>query len=62
MEHNAVMRPVVQLASSGISFDRIPCRTDGSMILEKVEELVGGENLQNAEKIRSLTHEVYEML
>ena len=62
MEHNAVMRPVVQLASSGISFDRIPCRTDGSMILEKVEELVGDENLQNAEKIRSLTHEVYEML
>ena len=35
MEHNAVMRPVVQLASLGISFDRIPCRTDGSMILEK---------------------------
>ena len=30
--------------------------------LEKVEELVGDENLQNAEKIRSLTHEVYEML
>lgn len=40
MEHNAVMRPVVQLASLGISFDRIPCRTDGSMILEKVEELI----------------------
>lgn len=40
MEHNAVMRPVVQLASLGISFDRIPCRTDGSMILEKVEELM----------------------
>lgn len=43
MEHNAVMRPVVQLASSGISFDRIPCRTDGSMILEKVEELLRPE-------------------
>lgn len=43
MEHNAVMRPVVQLASSGISFDRIPCRTDGSMILEKVEELIHPE-------------------
>lgn len=43
MEHNAVMRPVVQLASSGISFDRIPCRTDGSMILEKVEELIRSE-------------------
>ena len=43
MEHNAVMIPVVQLASSGISFDRIPCRTDGSMILEKVEELIRPE-------------------
>lgn len=43
MEHNTVMRPVVQLASSGISFDRIPCRTDGSMILEKVEELIRPE-------------------
>lgn len=43
MEHNAVMRSVVQLASSGISFDRIPCRTDGSMILEKVEELIRPE-------------------
>ena len=43
MEHNAVMRPVVQLASSGISFDRIPCRTDGSMILEKVEVLIRPE-------------------
>ena len=43
MEHNAVMRPVVQLASSGISFDRIPCRTDGSMILENVEELIRPE-------------------
>ena len=43
MEHNAVMRPVVQLASLGISFDRIPCRTDSSMILEKVEELIRPE-------------------
>lgn len=43
MEHNAVMRPVVQLASSRISFDRIPCRTNGSMILEKVEELIRPE-------------------
>lgn len=43
MEHNAVMRPVVQLASLGISFDRIPCRTDGSMILGKVEELIRPE-------------------
>lgn len=43
MEHNAVMRPVVQLASKGVLFDRIPCREDGSMILEKVEELIKPE-------------------
>ena len=43
MEHNAVMRPVVQLASKGVLFDRIPCREDGSMILERVEELIKPE-------------------
>lgn len=43
MEHNAVMRPVVQLASQGILFDRIPCREDGSMIFEKVKELIRPE-------------------
>ena len=43
MEHNAVMRPVVQLASKGILFDRIPCREDGSMLLERVEELIKPE-------------------
>ena len=43
MEHNAVMRPVVQLAACGISFDRIPCRKDGSMILEQVEPLIRPE-------------------
>ncbi len=29
MEHNAVMRPLVQLKQTGISFTRIPCRKDG---------------------------------
>ena len=43
MEHNAVMRPVVQLTACGISFDRIPCRRDGSMILEQVESLIRPE-------------------
>ncbi|MCD8249273.1 MAG: aminotransferase class V-fold PLP-dependent enzyme [Lachnospiraceae bacterium] len=31
MEHNAVMRPLRQLEAIGVSFDRIPCRRDGSM-------------------------------
>ena len=43
MEHNAVMRPVVQLAAHGVSFDRIPCREDGSMILEQVDSLIKPE-------------------
>lgn len=40
MEHNAVMRPLVQLSREGISFDRIPCRRDGTMILEQAEAMI----------------------
>ena len=31
MEHNAVMRPLVQLGKQGVRFTRIPCADDGSM-------------------------------
>lgn len=40
MEHNAVMRPLTQLAEEGVSFDRIPCREDGSLCLEQVEPMI----------------------
>lgn len=40
MEHNAVMRPLVQLSRDGISFDRIPCRRDGTIILEQAEAMI----------------------
>lgn len=40
MEHNAVMRPLVQLSRDGISFDRIPCRRNGTMILEQAEAMI----------------------
>lgn len=40
MEHNAVMRPLVQLSRDDISFDRIPCRKDGTMILEQAEAMI----------------------
>ena len=40
MEHNAVMRPLVQLAKNGVAFDRIPCRQDGTMITEAVESMI----------------------
>ena len=35
MEHNAVMRPLVQLTDCGITFDRIPCSSDGSLLLNQ---------------------------
>ena len=31
MEHNAVMRPLVQLEKRGIRFTRVPCAADGTM-------------------------------
>lgn len=40
MEHNAVMRPLVQLQKKGVIFERIPCRRDGSMVTEAVEDML----------------------
>lgn len=43
MEHNAVMRPLVQLEKSGIiSFNRVPCNVKGELCLEKMEGLIRG--------------------
>lgn len=43
MEHNAVMRPLTQLQKNGITFDRIPCRNDGSLCLESAKALIRPE-------------------
>ena len=40
MEHNAVMRPLVQLEKKGVSFDRIPGKPTGELELDKVEEMI----------------------
>ncbi len=40
MEHNAVMRPLVQLEKSGVSFSRIPCDAEGNLQVEKTEEMI----------------------
>ena len=40
VEHNAVMRPLTQLLENGISFDRIPCTEDGTLITEAMEGLL----------------------
>ena len=39
MEHNAVMRPIMQLASLGVVVDRIPCHSDGTMDASAAESL-----------------------
>lgn len=41
MEHNAVMRPLQQLALGGVRFDRVPCDREGRMDLGRLEELLG---------------------
>ena len=40
MEHNAVMRPLNQLAKQGIRFTRVPCGPDGSMDPRELEKLI----------------------
>ena len=40
MEHNAVMRPLVQLEKRGVRFTRVPCAEDGSMDPAEAEALI----------------------
>ncbi|MEF9853728.1 MAG: aminotransferase class V-fold PLP-dependent enzyme [Hydrogenoanaerobacterium sp.] len=40
MEHNAVMRPLQQLAGSGITFDRIPCDSEGILDVDAIAPLI----------------------
>ena len=40
LEHNAVMRHLVQLSKKGVSFSRIPCNNAGVMDLSSVEALI----------------------
>lgn len=45
MEHNAVMRPLVQLEKKGIRFDRIPGKQTGELELDKVEQMIRPETV-----------------
>lgn len=40
MEHNAVMRPLGQLARRGVTFDRIPCDREGRLQVGQIEPLL----------------------
>lgn len=44
MEHNAVMRPLVQMEKSGVSFTRIPCDEEGNLQISK-KKVCGKQNL-----------------
>lgn len=43
MEHNAMMRPLVQMEKMGVTFDRIPCNCDGEMLVDSIEGLIRPE-------------------
>lgn len=51
MEHNAVMRPLVQLCSNGVSFTRVQCAKDGTIDSKKLAEC-----LQKNTKMVVMTH------
>lgn len=38
MDHNAVLRPLAQLAEEGVETEIVPCGPDGSLNLERLEE------------------------
>lgn len=40
MEHNAVMRPLTQLAKHGVAFDRIPCDAEGRLQTDRIEAML----------------------
>ena len=40
MEHNALMRPLVQMQDQGVVFDRIPCNDRGELSLGSVESMI----------------------
>ena len=40
MEHNALMRPLTQMAKLGVALDAVPCNSDGSLDPEQLEAMI----------------------
>lgn len=55
MEHNAVMRPLVQLEKQGVSFTRIVCQPDGSLCEDNLFKLLANHLRENTKSI-VMTH------
>lgn len=51
MEHNAVVRPLVQLSRQGVIIDRAPCDREGHLLLPQFESLLSPET-----KLVVMTH------
>ncbi len=51
VEHNAVMRPLVQLEKQGVAFSRIPCDKYGALMVSETENLIRPET-----KLIIMTH------
>ena len=45
MEHNAVMRPLVQLEKQGVMCDRIPGTPEGELVLDAIEGMIRPETV-----------------
>lgn len=45
MEHNAVMRPLVQLEKKGVKFDRIPGTVNGELVIDAIEGMIKPETV-----------------
>ena len=43
VEHNAVMRPLNALKEKGITFSKVPCNVDGSLIYKELLPLIGAK-------------------
>lgn len=43
MEHNAVVRPLIQLSRQGVAIDRAPCDREGNLLLPQFEALLRPE-------------------
>jgi len=43
MEHNAVVRPLIQLSRQGVAIDRAPCDREGNLLLPQFEVLLRPE-------------------
>lgn len=62
VEHNAVMRPLTQLARNGVTFDRIPCDSTGRLLVDWVEPLLRYNTrlvlLTHASNVTGAVHDV----